>query len=204
MILVLSATLGRRAGIPFLRTLRRMRWFFLSIVVLYVWFAPVEDVGHVNEFVWYADGVKAGLERVFVLVIILIAVTCFIVTVDRGELLNAVLWLSRPLKVFGLAPERVAVRFTLLFSVLTQIEHIVRDAKQNGEMNAVTDSTMPRSPVWERWGDSATYLFKNTIAQAFASPLESLDVSLMRSPIWYEWLIPCCVGAIGLVFSFVL
>lgn len=202
MALALGLILGRRVAIPFLRTVRRMRWFFLSIVVLYVWFAPVEDVGHVNDFVWYADGVKAGLERVFVLVIILVAVTCFIVTIARAELLNAILWLSHPLKAFGLAPEVVAVRFTLLFNVLTQIEQIVRDARRNGDMTTFSPHTLRRSTVLERWGDSAADLFKNTIAQAYASPLEQIEVPVMRSPFWYEWLIPGSVGAIGLAFSF--
>lgn len=191
LALALGIALGRHFWSPFMRAVRRMRWFFLSIVVLYVWFLPVEDVGIVGEFTWYADGVVAGLERVMVLAVILVAVTIFIVTTDRSELLNAVMWLSRPAAWIGLSPETVAVRFTLLFGVLAQMQQIVENARPI----ALTGSS--EASRWERWSHAATTLFTETIGRAMSSPLDPMVLPPVPPPALREWGVPFVLFLIG-------
>lgn len=184
MALALGMALGRHFWAPFMRAVRRMRWFFLSIVVLYVWFVPVEDVGTMGEFTWYTDGVLAGLERVMVLAVILVAVTIFIVTTERSELLNAVMWLSRPAVWIGLSPETVAVRFTLLFGVLAQMQQIVENAWP------ITLTDTRDASRWERWSHAATTLFTETIGRAMSSPLDPMVLLPVPPPALWEWGVP--------------
>lgn len=194
LALALGIALGRHFWAPFIRTVRRMRWFFLSIIVLYVWFVPVEDVGLVGEFAeftGYADGVVAGLERVMVLAVILIAVTSFIVTTDRSELLNAVMWLSRPAAYIGLSSETIAVRFTLLFGVLAQMQQIVENARPLSLIDTRNESR------WERWSHAATTLFTETISRAMSTPLDPMVLPPMPPPALLEWGVPFVLFLIG-------
>lgn len=197
LAVALGMALGRDFLAPFLRAVRRMRWFFLSIVVLYVWFVPVEDVslvGEITEPVWYIDGVVSGLERVMVLAVILVAVTSFIVTTDRNALLNAVLWLSRPAVCFGLSPETIAVRFTLLFSVLAEMQMLVEETRSVAQASQLSR--------WERWRDSASTLFTETIDRAMSAPLDSLALPPIPPPRLREWCIPAALGLIGIISAF--
>ncbi len=95
-----------------IKMLLRLKWFFLSIFILYYYYTPqinsleAQSLFIVNNFL-------PGLFRISVLVIILFAVNLFIKTSSKEEILAALVWLFSPLKFFHIDSERISLRAVL-------------------------------------------------------------------------------------------
>jgi len=96
------------------RLLRRSRWLFLSIAVIYLWLTPgqplLDALGGVSPTV---QGAAAGAHRVATLIVIVVAVNALLASASIESLVAGLVALSAPLRHAGLAPERIAVRLGL-------------------------------------------------------------------------------------------
>jgi len=77
--------------------LLRLRWFFLSILVLYVWMTPdtsslLSDSSSVFSFI--PSGIASGLGRIFSLVLIVLAVSYLLASLEQNQLIAAIYWLA--------------------------------------------------------------------------------------------------------------
>lgn len=107
---------------------QRMRWFFLSILVIYFWFTPGRPFSpELASSLWLpsVDGVEQGLIRVACLVLIIAAVSALIQSTNREQLFSAIYYLIAWTRHLGLSPERFAVRATLTLESLSAIQSIV-------------------------------------------------------------------------------
>jgi hypothetical protein len=110
--------------------LYRLRWFFVSLLVLYGWFTP-------GEALWFAagsavaavvpsiEGLIAGLGRIAALTAIVLGVNLLLRSTTREQLLTAVYGLARPLSPFGKLRERLAIRMALVIEVLESVRALV-------------------------------------------------------------------------------
>jgi hypothetical protein len=85
--------------------LRRLRWFFLSLIVLYTVMIPIE--------LWLEEGFYVGMERILCLVAIVLNVNILIQLTQRNEILGALYWFIAPLQKIGIKTEKMLLRVLL-------------------------------------------------------------------------------------------
>ena len=115
-VLVLSVILYRRLQSIELSTriIKRMRWLFLSILIVYLWFTPGEPLLPIeSDFMPTLQGLQTGLLRVFSLILIIFAVNYFISTIARHRLVQAIIWLLYPLNWIAIDTRQLALRIAL-------------------------------------------------------------------------------------------
>ncbi|MBN4073666.1 hypothetical protein JYU18_00190 [bacterium AH-315-E07] len=120
--------------------MRRMRWFFLSILVIYFWFTPGRAFSPaLSNALWFpsVDGVKLGLIRVACLVLIIAAVSALLQSTRREQLFAAIYSLVAWTRYLGLSPERFAVRSTLTLEVMAKVQEMIA-VKKSGIEPAAT------------------------------------------------------------------
>jgi len=101
-----------------LKMLKRLRWLFLSILVVYLFFTP--GILLLPDVLWgpTQEGLIQGLVRIVVLVLIVAAVNVLIGSTGQAEFLSAVSWCLQPLSWLGLSHERLAVRISLTLATV--------------------------------------------------------------------------------------
>jgi len=94
--------------------LKRLRWFLLSIVVVYSWFTPgLWIVSDWQRWSPTVEGAQLALHRLVVLIAIVLAVATLLKTLDREQLMAALRQLVLPLRRFGFPADRFALLLTL-------------------------------------------------------------------------------------------
>ena len=108
-----------------IKMLLRLKWFFLSIFVIYYYYTPqnisVDQHAYDSLLLTFSlmmENSMAGLLRIAILVIILFSVNLFIKTSTKEEILSALLWLSSPLTFIHINVERISLRAVLTLDYL--------------------------------------------------------------------------------------
>ncbi|VAX11160.1 hypothetical protein MNBD_GAMMA25-1638 [hydrothermal vent metagenome] len=100
---------------PALTMLSRLRWFFLSIFVLYFWMTPDSPLSTDSAYL-YVDvpvGVVLGLERITSLLLIIFAVSYLLASLDQKQLMAAIYWLALPVSCLGLDRNTLVLRLSM-------------------------------------------------------------------------------------------
>ncbi|MBL4850821.1 MAG: hypothetical protein JKY90_00850 [Gammaproteobacteria bacterium] len=112
---------------------RRMRWFFLSILIIYFWFTPGRAFSpELANTLWIpsVDGVEQGLIRVACLVLIIATVSALLQSTCKEQLFSAIYSLISWTRHLGLSPERFSVRVTLTLEALTATQSIISTTRE--------------------------------------------------------------------------
>jgi len=98
----------------FLHTVRRMRWLFLSILIIYTFGTPGELVPHfpVNIAPTF-EGIQLGLQQIEKLMIALAALSLLLTRSSKEHMMLGLYMLLLPFKFIGLNVERFAARLLL-------------------------------------------------------------------------------------------
>ena len=198
-VIVLSVVLFKRLQSIELtvRILRRMRWLFLSILIVYLWFTPGEPIIPTTaSYIPTVEGLKTGLLRVFSLVLIIFAVNYFISSIARNRLVEAIVWLLYPLNWIGIDSRQLALRIALTLELIPRVQQIVLDLKQHhldAKKEQLHQSGVSKSLVLSRV-TMVSYLmellFERVVDEAIKMPSEKIEVGTMRSPHIIQWSIP--------------
>ena len=98
----------------FLRVVRRMRWLFISLLIIYAFTTPGE---YIPELLAYAsptyEGCVLGLLQITKLLIALASLSLLFASSSKQDLIAGLYMLLTPLKLFGLNPERFSARLML-------------------------------------------------------------------------------------------
>ncbi|WP_026289702.1 hypothetical protein [Thioalkalivibrio sulfidiphilus] len=182
--LLLTGT-GRAGWARFLGMNRRLRWFHLSILLLFGWFTPGRELlpmaGSLSPT---AEGLLVGAGRVLILAMVVGAVVWLLERSSRQDLIAGLLWLTCPLAWFGFPRERFAVRLTLVLETVPQVQPIVTEARQAGESQGAKD-----------WPSRARSLFDRVIERAESAPCEPIEIEPGRPPSVRDW------GVLVLMFT---
>ena len=104
----------------FLRIIKRMRWLFFSILIIYAFATPGQLIPDIPvNFAPTFEGIQQGLLQVVKLLIALAALTLLFVGSSKEQLILGMYMLLKPLKHLGLNVEKFAVR---LFLTLDYVE----------------------------------------------------------------------------------
>jgi len=121
MLLILVMVVSRQKPSSKLwQMLKRMRIFYLSILLVYLWFTPGEII-----FTWIAawsptyEGVYLALEKILALCILVAAVEALLRLTPRNHLLSGLYYLATPLTLLGVNRNQFIVRVMLTLDLVT-------------------------------------------------------------------------------------
>jgi energy-coupling factor transport system permease protein len=187
LVLALYAATSTLHLAPAWRMLKRMRWLFLSIIVFYFWFTPGEPlVDAAAQWLPTVQGVVQGSMRIVALVTLVLAVNLLLQTTARPQLLAGLLWCTRPLRWFGFAHERLAVRLTLVIEAVPQVQALYSESR---------GGTLGVRARLARLGDGVAALFARVLERAEQDELNPVEVQTAANPPWYQWAVPILIFA---------
>lgn len=172
--------------------MRRMRWFFLSIFIIYAWMTPGQTVAipviSVYE-TWLPtiEGITSGIMRAVSLMLILLAVNLLLHCTSRQQLIMAIYWLAAPLRMFEISPERISVRIALVIDMLDEVQRVVSDAF--AEVKGTVKSL-------DHIGDFATRVFRDVIYNAENTRGKTVTLHDYYAPQAAQWLLPVALWCI--------
>lgn len=103
-----------------IKMLLRLKWFFLSIFLIYYYYTPELRSSH-SFFNIISERFIPGLFRISVLIIIIFSVNLFIKKTSKEDILSALLWLSSPLNVFHINIDRISLRAVLTLEYIEDL-----------------------------------------------------------------------------------
>ncbi len=176
---------GRRVSAQGRRMLVRLRWFFLSIAVLYLWFTPGEALlpalGAASPS-W--SGLAQGLLRTGSLVLIVLAVDLLLQLTPRDQMLGALYRLACLLRPLGLSAERFALRMSLTLEAV-------------GRISLRPPGAVSRAAGWrqrvQRLGEALLKQWR----RALRAPAQTLEVEILldEAPPAWQWGLPVLLVA---------
>lgn len=178
--------------------LKRMRWLFLSIFIVYLWFTPGHEILPVFQTISPTyEGLKLGLFRVYSLFLIVIGVNLLVRSIPRQDLICAILWLLKPFRIIGLPYERLAIRIALTFDFVGEAQTMFRSTPITIPEVMLDDDSVKHIyyPHWisvilkrlARIGDSAVLLFQNVLDKAAATECHNVNVPENNQPPVHQW-----------------
>ena len=175
--------------------LKRLRWLFLSIFIIYLFFSP--GILLWPEWLWgpTKEGVMLGLSRIAVLVLIVAAVNVLLSSTEQSEFLAAVHWCLQPLSWFGLPHERLAVRIALTVESVSAVRDAYRHesraepAEEQQPVPAHSSVHNPESKIMAIT-NTAHRLFTKVVKDAETASLREIALPEQSRPPLQQWSIP--------------
>lgn len=191
------STGGRAPLAPALVMLKRLRWLFLSIFVIYLFFTPgvllwPELLGGPTR-----EGVVLGLSRIAVLVLIVAAVNVLLTSTGQDEFLAAIHWCLQPLSWLGVSHERLAVRISLTLESVSAVRAAYRRESRVGDEGATAAIEVSATgPRLHMIASTAQRLFSQVVREAHAAPLREIALPAQSRPPLLQWGIPLLLLAV--------
>jgi hypothetical protein len=191
--------------------LKRLKWLFVSILIVYLFFTPGQLLW--PDVVWSPtfEGLTQGLLRVAVLILLVAAVNFLISSTKQDDFLSAILWCLKPLSIIGLPHERLAVRITLTLDEVSQIRshHLYEsyNESQQDKVNPALSDVDPKvretEPKLLAIAMTANRLFQSVIHTAETSPVGEISLPEESFPPIHQWLIPVFLIVLFAVIKYV-
>src|SRR3569832_1935972 len=190
---VLFARAGAAAWVTIMPMMRRMRWLWLSLVVIYFWFTPGVAVVPVPDtwaaWVPTAEGLAQNTLRIATHTKKKKTAGLLLHLTSREQLFAALHWLTAPLGLFGVTHKRVAVRVALTLAAVAEVRSEVQEKPSREER--------PHTR-WTRWGDRVASLFRTVVSRAETASCDEMELSPRPAPPLRQWLWPIALGAVML------
>lgn len=185
LLIFLYAKLEGRALQAAWRLLRRMRWLFLSIAIIYLWFTPGTPLIPGDEAFaqWLptVDGARQGGLRILALALMAAAASLLLHVTPSDQILGALRWLMAPLGVMGFPHERLAVRAALTLDAVTRVQEHVRAA-----LAARRETAKPIARI----GAVAATVFAIVMSEAEGASCMAIELPAPYPPPIMQWSLP--------------
>lgn len=171
--------------------LKRLRWLFLTLFVLNLWF-------HSPDWTWLPteSAIWLATERFIALLSIVMAAHLLITVTSTPDIIAALQWWFTPLKKLGFHTEKLTLRLALVLDTVDQVQHLyVSNPKvqSNPRVQGVAlSSDRDKARLWtpEALSNKVAHLFSQVIDSAETAPLRTLDIPELPSPTWWQWSYP--------------
>lgn len=178
-----------------LQMLKRMKWLFLSLLVVYLWFTPGSPIiSYIAGASPTWQGLQLGGLKIGSLIIIVLAVNLLVRPTSKEALISGLLWWMSPLRWFGVPYERFAVRIVLTFNMIAEMQYeyeLLRRSGENAEnrISKVNDSSRF---LWrlDYIGQTGASLIKFVLDKAEAAATPSIELPEEAGPPLHQWLLP--------------
>lgn len=172
------------------RLVRRMRWFWLSIILLYSLMTP--GGGHsimLGALELSLGGFWLGLARCLALLTVLLFFALLIHTTPPTQLQGALYWLLLPLRYLGLPANRVSIRVALTLQKIHELQS--RWSSVAGSKGKLTS--------WRDIPERIAALIHQVFDQAESKP-QQIELTLETSaPSYWQWVL--LIALIALITS---
>jgi energy-coupling factor transport system permease protein len=119
LMLALLALLVYLNNSHFLRLMRRLKWFYLVMLLIFIFNTPGEHVAHWPFSVKPTyEGLRMGVEQVLRIAVMLAALSIVLTQNTKQQLISGIYFLMRPLSYLGLDVKRFAARLWLTLHYL--------------------------------------------------------------------------------------
>lgn len=122
---------------------RKLRWFFLSIVILYFWFYPGMDLlPSLGRFSPSVEGVNQAALRISSLLVVISYSGFLLLLTPRDDLVSGIQYLLSPLGFIGIDSQRFALRLGLVLSIVPQMskqQHLPGEKKKINNVSELID-----------------------------------------------------------------
>ncbi len=179
----------------FMKMLRRMRWFLLSIALIYAWLTPgVPLFGEIFEpsLQPSIEGLWQGGQRLLALILIVAAVHWLLSVTSREQLVAALYWLGFPLQPLGLSRERFAVRIALTLERVADVQQQVAAQIEQGDVDKADIKS---------YAAIAANLVVGVVQQADQSRCDVVEINVADKPPWWQWCWPSLVLLVMLLVA---
>ena len=201
--IITAAAYGITAHIPLLpalKMLRRMRWLFLSLFIIYCWFTPGTPLpltlpASVLAWLPTLQGLTEASIRVASLAIVVLAVHLLLHFTSREQLLGAIYWWLKPLSYAGIAHERLAIRIALVLETVPKVQPLIHQALAEHRQTDPSSAGTPGS-IFMRTGQVAAALYQNVLTHAEQQACHTLEIPAVTSPPVWQWLFPLGMGVV--------
>jgi len=127
----------RKITVLMLNMIWRLKWFYISIFILFSLFTP-NEIGSFSELSnQQFDGIISVFYYPFIkiaaLVLIVMSVMVLIVSIPKQELIASLIYLSKPLSIFGFSSERFAVRVYLIIEFVEILPTLINTSLEHGQ-----------------------------------------------------------------------
>lgn len=119
---------------------RKLRWFFLSIVILYFWFYPGMDLlPSLGRFSPSVEGVNQAALRISSLLVVISYSGFLLLLTPRDDLVSGIQFLLSPLGLIGIDSQRFALRLGLVLSIVPQMSEQLHLPGEKKKINNVSE-----------------------------------------------------------------
>ena len=173
------------AGIQVLQMSSRLRWFFLSILLLYCWYYPGSPL-----FPWMGglspikEGVNEAAQRISALLLIISYCGFLLLLTSRNELIAGIQYLLSPLKLFGIDSSSFALRLALVLAIVPQMN----------ERRSSSVESMPKKSL-SMVVDKASELVREAAEQSREYEYETINLPESVPPGIIDMLVPALLFA---------
>ena len=150
---------------PIITILIRLRWLFLSILILNLFF---------NSDIFNITNLFVVIEKITTLIIIILAANLFLTITTTQEIIAALQWWLLPLTKLGFPTERLAVRIALVLDTVQIVQKFYTDINSN-------------------ISNKPTELFAKVLTCANTIPLCFLEIPELSRPSWWQWIYPLII-----------
>lgn len=170
--------------------IKRMRYFYISIGVMFLWFTPGELIfPFVADWSPTFEGLFIAAQRIIALAILVLGVECLLRLTSRSSLIVGLYYFSWPFTFLGVDRERFIIRVLLTM-----------DYADSNNFNI--DSEQKPTKKFTSYIDLMSSCLADKINHASHSSVaisKPITVNLQTLPSWQQWLLP-----VALVSAFML
>ncbi len=126
-------------GLQVFRLARKLRWFFLSIIILYFWFFPGTPIfSSLSGFSPTVEGVDQAALRITSLLVVISYSGFLLLLTPVNELVSGIQLLLTPMKTIGVDTQRVALRLGMVLTIVSEMSTQQLLPKENKKFTGIS------------------------------------------------------------------
>lgn len=147
---------------------KRLRWFFLFLLILNLWFSA-------PEWQWLPqwNELLIAIEHILALMTIVLAAHLLMSTTHLNDIIAALLWWLKPLSFIKVSTEKLAIRLALVLDTVNKVNHLYDNIQAQAKITTAVIT-----------------LFTTVLAFADEEPLRILEIPELTTPPLWQWIIP--------------
>jgi len=167
--------------------LMRMKWFFISIFIVYLSFTPGSPLWVSSFWSPTIEGISQGGYRVGILLLVILAAKMLMNSVSQDSLISALYWLLAPLKYVGELRSVFIVRLVLTIESVEKVQSIL--VKEKEHVSSMDVNAM------EKWREYFSSVFHSLITRRQCVD-QMREFPLLAPPSLWQWCVP--IALVGL------